>query len=210
MTNVNSHTDDHQQALQTYYRWHAPIYDVTRWSFLFGRKNLISILPDLPSRPKILEIGCGTGRNIEILEYNFPNAHVTGIDLSGAMLQKASRKIGQNNQISLVEGSYGSKNLTSGPFDLILLSYSLTMMDNRREQILQQIMDDLSDNGFIAVVDFHKTPFRLFRRWMSRNNVQINSTLLPLLKKYFNPLQVSAHQAYFGLWSYFLFVGQQD
>ena len=28
-------------ALTRYYRWHAPLYDATRWSFLFGRAALI-------------------------------------------------------------------------------------------------------------------------------------------------------------------------
>jgi len=28
-------------ALARYYRWHARLYDATRWSFLFGRAELI-------------------------------------------------------------------------------------------------------------------------------------------------------------------------
>ncbi|MGB4876086.1 MAG: class I SAM-dependent methyltransferase, partial [Candidatus Competibacter sp.] len=73
-------------ALTRYYRWHAPLYDATRWSFLFGRAALIRGIA-LHRRPRrILEVGCGTGANLLRLSRWFPDADITGLDLSADML----------------------------------------------------------------------------------------------------------------------------
>lgn len=198
-----------EQKLQSYYRLHSKVYDATRWSFLFGRESLLNRLPDLPPRPRILEIGCGTGRNIEYLQYLFPDAHIYGVDLSAEMLKKAHRKINDSRQVTLMHSRYGSEPLDTEAFDLILLSYSLTMTGDRTEAILQQIYDDLKAHGHIAVVDFHYSPFRWFRRWMKKNHVVMDGSLLSLLHKYFHPKSSTVHDAYLGLWSYLEFIGKR-
>ena len=45
----------------------------------------------------ILEIGCGTGYLTQKLFTNYPNAHITAIDLSEEMLQEAQKKISSPN-----------------------------------------------------------------------------------------------------------------
>jgi len=207
MNYTDIHTSEH--ALQDYYKLHSPVYDATRWSFLFGRRKLLGILPDLPPNPRILEIGCGTGTNIAALEYSFPDARIIGIDLSADMLQKADQKVGSSPHVQFLNEKYEPGQLQLEPFNLIVLSYSLTMMGENIESILQQTANDLSHNGYIAVVDFHSTPFNWFKNWMKANHVKLDGSLLPLLKKYYTPLQYSVHSAYLGLWSYFLYLGQQ-
>lgn len=202
-------TYNREQALQSYYALHSPIYDATRWSFLFGRNSLINALPDLPPEPNILEIGCGTGKNIELLEYSFPDAHITGVDLSPAMLTKANRRADDSDRITLLQGQYGTDDLSLPSFNLIVLSYSLTMMGSNIERVLQQTTNDLSKKGYIAVVDFHATPFRCFKKWMQTNHVSLTGSLLPLLSKYFHPEHSKIQNAYFGLWSYFQFIGHR-
>ena len=41
----------------------------------------------------VLEIGCGTGRNLAILARKFPDAKFFGLDASAAMLETAEKKI---------------------------------------------------------------------------------------------------------------------
>lgn len=197
------------QILRSYYRLHAPLYDATRWSFLFGRRPLINDLPDLPENPRILEIGCGTGSNIAQVQSAFPRARITGIDLSLAMLKHAGKRLSSSDNITLVNQKYGSADSFNTSFDLILLSYSLTMMSVEMESIIRQIPQDLSPNGYVAIVDFHATPFRFFEKWMNKNHVAIDGSLLPLLKKHFTPDTIHVQPAYFGLWSYLRFIGKR-
>ena len=84
-------------ALKRYYRLHAPIYDATRWAFLFGRVRLIQLLSKsyLGAPKQILDLGCGTGKNLCALAHAFPQAHITGVDLSPAMLVQAGRNLAQ-------------------------------------------------------------------------------------------------------------------
>lgn len=196
--------------LEQYYRFHSQIYDLTRWSFLFGRETILDMLPDLPSQPRIMEIGCGTGKNIEHLEYYFPDAHILGVDLSRDMLNIAQNKLKHTNRIALQQAEYGTQSVSGEPFDLILLSYSLTMIGDQTEDVLDQISRDLKPKGHIAVVDFHTSPFGWFKKWMGINHVDLNGHMLPLLQKYFRPVETEIDHAYLGLWSYFLFLGCQS
>lgn len=205
-TNTSESCD---KNVENYYRLHAPIYDVTRWSILFGRKTILDMIPDLPPKPDILEVGCGTGQNLRRLENKFPNANILGVDLSDEMLKIASDKLNGSDQVDLLKASYGSDQMKKGPFDLILLSYSLTMMNGQFEDLLMQISNDLKREGHIAAVDFHTSPFAWFHRWMNMNHVDFSGRLLPQLQKHFQPIKTEINHAYAGLWSYFLFVGKQ-
>jgi S-adenosylmethionine-diacylgycerolhomoserine-N-methlytransferase len=80
-----------ETAVEKYYRFHSRIYDATRWSFLFGRTAIIKKFAGTAPR-NILEVGCGTGRNLVELARRFPQAQVTGVDLSATMLDLARRK----------------------------------------------------------------------------------------------------------------------
>lgn len=194
--------------IRQYYRLHSKIYDATRWSFLFGRNRLLSLLPDLPTQPRILEVGCGTGRNINRMRDRYPNAKIVGIDLSPAMLKVAAAKVGDSPNIKLLNVKYGAGKLTLKPFDLVLFSYSLSMFNSEIEETFDQLSADLTSQGFIAVVDFHTTPFTWFKRWMKINHVELNGGLLPLLSTCYDPVTSKIKQAYLGMWSYFLFMGR--
>lgn len=206
-----SHTaPTHGREVEQYYQYHAHIYDATRWSFLFGRETLLDMIPDLPSKPQILEIGCGTGKNIERLEYYFPDAEITGLDLSPEMLGKAERRLQHSSQVELKLERYHPGSFDYNSFDLILLSYALTMFGKQTDAIFDAMLEDLKPNGYIAVVDFDTSPFNWFCRWMEINHVNFSGHLLPLLKKYFHPSDIKKKDAYLGLWSYFQFVGKQS
>ncbi len=207
---VNTDTGNPQNEVKNYYRYHSRIYDATRWAFLFGRDEILDMIPNLPSQPRIIEIGCGTGKNLERLEYHFPDAKIIGVDLSSEMLEIAKNKLGNSNQIELCNARYGSDNINLDPADLLLFSYSLTMFGDDVDHIFEQITRDLKPNGYIAVVDFNTSPFQWFRTWMGVNHVDLSGHLLPLLNKYFCPVKTEVHKAYKGLWSYFLFLGQQS
>lgn len=202
-------TENQQRNVAQYYRLHAQIYDATRWSFLFGRTGIIEQIPDLPANPHILEVGCGTGKNLIQLKQKYSNASITGADLSPDMLKKAKNKI-TDSSITLKRMRYGSGNLNTENYDLILLSYSLTMMGAEYRQIITALKNDLNTDGYLAVVDFHTSPFSWFQKWMEMNHVDFEGNLYSALGENFTSIHTNIHQAYLGLWNYFLFVGKQN
>ncbi len=195
-------------ALVGYYRFHAKIYDATRWSFIFGRQGIIDRLKAVtPSPQNILEIGCGTGTNLLALAKTFPNAQLTGLDLSEDMLQRASKRVATlQPQVTLKHQLYDAP-LSEGAYDVVLFSYCLTMINPGWEAVLQHVQRDLAPNGVIAVVDFHDTPFGFFRRWMGVNHVAFNGHLFPALQAQFGGIQAEECKAYGGVWRYFYFIG---
>jgi len=194
--------------LKRYYRLHASIYDATRWTFLFARNQVIDFLPPNLKPKNILDIGCGTGKNLLHLKKRFPEAQLSGIDTSNDMLEKARNKLG--TRAKLYSGYYGMEQTElTPPFDLIVFSYSLSMMGANRQLVLAQAKQDLSEHGYIAVVDFFNSPFALFRKWMQMNHVQMNGSLLEELNKVFVLVKGITIPVYAGIWHYCLYVGQK-
>ncbi len=198
------------QTIRNYYQFQAKIYDATRWSFLFGRKKIVDLLSfETPPR-HLVEIGCGTGVNLEQLALRFPEARITGIDVSKDMLAKARKKLGAFPNVHLMERSYASElSCWSETPDLILFSYALTMINPQYSSLIQQAQKDLRPGGKIAVVDFHHTKVKWFEQHMKNNHVKMEGHLNPLLESHFKPLYSKTRKAYGGLWNYFLFVGQK-
>jgi len=200
-------------TMQRYYVLQSKIYNATRWSFLFGRKSILHKLSLPKDKPlKIMEIGCGTGVNIQQLAKLYPKASLTGWDVSSNMLAIARKSLkGQSSQIQWHEEPYleGDNRYTSSQ-ELILFSYSLTMINPHWPTLLNQAMNDLKPNGMIAVVDFHDTPFGWFRRHMGNNHVRMEAHLLPVLKEHCSEVVVErTPSAYLGVWRYLMFIGKK-
>jgi tRNA G46 methylase TrmB len=70
------------------YRHQRRIYDFTRKFYLLGRDGMIRRLNPAPEA-RVLEIGCGTGRNLILAAKDFPDADFFGIDISEEMLTTA-------------------------------------------------------------------------------------------------------------------------
>lgn len=193
--------------LDRYYRFHAHIYDATRWAFLFGRRQLIREAASRVRARRILEVGCGTGANLVELARAYPAASITGVDLSSGMLAKARKKLaGYGPRIQLLHRPYSEPlSKPAEGFDLIVFSYCLSMINPGFEDVLRTAQRDLAPSGVIAVVDFHATPSGLFRRWMQLNHVRFDGQILRELDGCFlqiEPCQV--RHAYGGWWQYLL------
>lgn len=195
--------------LRDYYRWHSRIYDLTRWAFLFGRWGLVQLAARGPAPARILEIGCGTGSNLVGLARVFPSAQIVGLDCSADMLAIAQRKSSSfAGRIALHHGTYPSEAFGSQPFDLIVFSYCLSMINPGFQQLLRQCASDLSPGGRLAVVDFHDTPFGAFRRWMGLNHVRLDGQLLPALEACgLERVHTEVMPGYAGVWRWFHWVG---
>jgi ubiquinone/menaquinone biosynthesis C-methylase UbiE len=151
---------DPAAVLSRYYRGHARLYDATRWSFLFGRAALIRSLACLSPPPRnILEIGCGTGSNLLRLVRQFPEAAVTGLDLSADMLARARRKLEKDQlPVTLLHQRYDRPLYPEPVFDLIVFSYCLTMINPGWERAVDAALRDLRPGGSAGGGGFPRYP----------------------------------------------------
>ncbi len=200
---------EHSNQMERYYRFHAGIYDATRWAFLFGRDYAIDKIAQLtPPVSNIFEIGCGTGYNLRELHKKLPKAQLTACDISGSMLRRAKRSTRHiTPEPKLIQAAYGIDPVNVTP-DVILLSYCLTMVNPGWQQLILQAKEDLKTDGHIVVVDFHDSPSSGFKTWMSQNHVRMKGEILPFLQEHFSLNEFEVKPAFGGLWRYFVYVGR--
>jgi S-adenosylmethionine-diacylgycerolhomoserine-N-methlytransferase len=141
------------------YRRQRHIYDATRKYYLLGRDGAIAALTPQPGET-VLEIGCGTGRNLIAVARRFPAAAVYGLDISSEMLATAGALIrcaGLDGRVTLAQGDATDfdpqKLFGHAAFDRVLVSYALSMIPPWREALAQAI-DVVAEGGALQIVDF--------------------------------------------------------
>jgi ubiquinone/menaquinone biosynthesis C-methylase UbiE len=88
---------------------------------------------NLPStRPRILEIGSGTGEYTREIAEIFPDAYILGIDISGKILKIAKKKCKGLKNVTFETVSAYETGLTEKSFDVICGFYVLHHLDLRR------------------------------------------------------------------------------
>ncbi|MCV0424258.1 MAG: methyltransferase domain-containing protein [Roseibium sp.] len=147
------------RLMDTVYRHQRHVYDLTRKYYLLGRDHLVKELKP-PRGGTVLELGCGTGRNLIVAARHYPEARFYGLDISRHMLETADRNIekaGLSSQIQLIEGDAGSPSATNAlevsAFDRVFYSYTLSMIPVWREALAAGC-SRLAEGGRIHVVDF--------------------------------------------------------
>jgi len=100
-------------------------YDALISSIVPGQQSMLGIMTDyLPSHPRrILELGCGTGILTAMVRELYPDAEITGIDISAEMLDMASSKPALHGVVFLVQDLRDA--WPEGSFDAILTSFCL-------------------------------------------------------------------------------------
>lgn len=175
------------------YRIQRYFYDFTRKYYLLGRDRLIAEM-DIKRHDNVLEIGCGTGRNLAILAKKYPDTHFFGLDASAAMLETAQRKIDTkkitNISLKAALADNFTYNRTFGlekPFDTVFFSYSISMISQWRESI-KNALRNLKPGGTLYIVDFYdqkdlpKAFQNLLKGWLKKFHVQFWDDLVPFLK----------------------------
>ncbi|HTG37371.1 class I SAM-dependent methyltransferase [Sphingomonas sp.] len=173
---------DHARRMDAIYAGQRHIYDLTRKYYLLGRDRLIAELAPPPGG-SVVEVGCGTGRNLILAAREWPEARCYGFDISAAMLDTASAKVaaaGLSSRITLAKGD-ATDWAASALFgieaaDRIFMSYTLSMIPDWQGAIAAAC-DALAPGGALHIVDFGQqeglpAPFRaaLFA-WLNRFDV---------------------------------------
>ena len=112
-----------------------------------------SLLP-MESEARILDLGCGTGLELEEYFRLNPDADVTGIDLSEAMLKALTEKF-PGRKISLIQGSYFSVPFGENVYDAAVSVESLHHFPaEQKEKLYRKLYAALNDNGCFVLTDY--------------------------------------------------------
>lgn len=178
----------HGARMDAIYRFQRPIYDLTRKYYLLGRDRLIRDL-DAGSGQSVLEIGCGTGRNLVAAARRWPSARFAGLDISPVMLEGARRAVarrGLEGRVDLLAADAcdfaADPRLGGRRFDRVFLSYTLSMIPGW-ERAIEEALAVLAPGGSVHIVDFGQQerlprPFRaLLFAWLRAFHVTPRAAL---------------------------------
>ena len=102
----------------------------------------------------VLDLGCGTGLELEEYFCLNPDAAVTGIDLSDAMLNALKAKF-PDRKLSLVQGSYFDVPFGENTYDAAVSVESLHHFTaEKKEGLYARLHAALKKNGFFVLTDY--------------------------------------------------------
>jgi S-adenosylmethionine-diacylgycerolhomoserine-N-methlytransferase len=212
----------HGERLEGFYAPQAERYDAFRARLLHGRADLVEAL-EIPAGARVVELGCGTGSNLEVLDRARPLenlASVQLVDLCPPLLAQARQRAHGLCNVEVIEAD-ASNWRPRHQADRVFLSYALTMMPDWRSTLVNAYTM-LAPGGRLGVVDFHLPASgrrgghslgnRFWQRWFAHDGVHLTDQHLRALQSLFINPHVQERRApvpYLpGLRApYYLFVG---
>jgi S-adenosylmethionine-diacylgycerolhomoserine-N-methlytransferase len=156
-----SATTDHALLMDRIYRWQRRfgLYDATRKYYLLGRDPMLAGLKPPPGGA-VLEIGCGTGRNLVKAAALYPESRFHGIDISLEMLAAAKNafaRAGLNDRIRLARADAAAfdaqKTFGTDSYDRIFISYAVSMIPPW-QKVMAEAAARLAPGGELHIADF--------------------------------------------------------
>jgi S-adenosylmethionine-diacylgycerolhomoserine-N-methlytransferase len=184
----------HASLMDGVYRYQRHIYDLTRKYYLLGRDRMLAGL-DVPLDGTVLELGCGTGRNIVLAARRYPAARFFGLDISAAMLETAAANVARESIAGRATLAQGDATDFDAPklfgrqrFDRVFISYALSMIPGW-EKTIDLALQSLAPGGSLHVVDFGRQEqlprwFRAaLRAWLAKFHVSPRDDLAAVLHR---------------------------
>jgi ubiquinone/menaquinone biosynthesis C-methylase UbiE len=164
------------------------------------RRAINSIMVDRGEKLKILEVGCGNGKNCLELAKFFPEVIFTGIDfvenmISSAIKSRNEMNIGEN-RIKFTVGNVLELDLPPESFDLIFTNRCLINLntDLLQQEAINKLRSLLREGAYLLLLENSKQTYDfqnevrqavgLIERTPAKfNHFLDETTLLPFLKK---------------------------
>ena len=186
----DAQSEAHAGLMDGMYRYQRHIYDLTRKYYLLGRDKAIRSL-GVPKGGTLLEVGCGTGRNLALAHKRFPDARLYGLDISQEMLISARKTFATKAAVPDFRvadaTAFTPREFGATGFDRILISYALSMIPDW-ERAIDAAIAALNPGGQLHIVDFgqqERLPgwFRaLLKGWLTKFHVTPRANLREVLE----------------------------
>ena len=112
-----------------------------------------SLLP-ITAGAEVLDLGCGTGLELEFYCKINPTARITGIDLSAGMLEALRAKLSAQD-ITLIQGSYFDVPLEAGKYHAAVSVESLHHFTKEQKAgLYRRLHEALTPNGYFILTDY--------------------------------------------------------
>lgn len=116
----------------------------------------------LQAGDRILEVGVGTGINVSL----YPRScHVTGIDLSRSMLEKAHERVVRDalTNVRLLEMDASSLTFPDGSFDIVYAPYLISVVPDP-VQVVREMRRVCRKGGRIVILNHFRSPNALLSK----------------------------------------------
>ena len=196
MTTTSSlRSTDPAAKMDRMYRWTRHVYDATRRYYLLGRDRMLDAIADEPAG-RVLEVGCGTARNLRRLHRMAPKHTLYGLDASHEMLDTARASLhraGCAENVHLAQGLAGDLDPATHfgeekPFDIVFFSYVLSMIPVWPAAV-DTALQHLRPGGTLYIVDFWDQDdlpagvATLLQAWLALFDVYPRPALIDSLKQ---------------------------
>tara|TARA_B100001093_G_scaffold508778_1_gene571646 strand:- start:428 stop:1411 length:984 start_codon:yes stop_codon:yes gene_type:complete len=178
--------------MNKYYQNQAKNYDAYRFNMLHGKKNMMYSIP-FKKNMNILVLAGGTGDVLDYITDFIPQCNeITISDISIPMINEAKKKINKykwTNVKAII--SDATKLEEKNKYDLIIISYSITMIPDW-EKALLNCKNALKNNGYLACSDFtidkkqNKISQQFWKYIFSLSHINLSTEHINMLKILFN------------------------
>ncbi len=183
MENRDKHNDSEQ--VRQFYRRLARSYNMfdALWKLPYRKAYLTlnhAFEAHLASDGRILDLGCGTGLNVERLSaLGLPFNSYIGIDISEEMLARAKARFGHLEKIDFKQMDISKETLPEGPFDLIVSTWVLEHLSDP-VSVVERAWQRLVPGGHLVLL------FMLRKKW--------NNLVAPVTKLLNGPTSYGADE----------------
>ena len=181
------------EKMDRMYRHQRYFYDLTRKYYLLGRDRLLREMK-IADGENVLEIGCGTARNLIILAKKHGGAHFFGLDASAEMLKTARRKVDAKHLDNITlktaladEFSFDETFDLENKFDVCFFSYAISIIPPWQASI-ENALRNLKAGKSLYIVDFYDQKSlpvwfqKTLKNWLKQFHVKYPKELIPFLE----------------------------
>jgi len=148
------------------YRRIARFYDAVVEPFNASLRQYVAKVAGPKEGMKVLEIGCGTGTNLEL--FAEAGCEVAGIDLSPSMIDLAKKKLDDRADLRL--GDAAEMPFEDNSFDLVLSFLTLHEMPPAvRAPVMKEIVRVAGADGKALFIDYYAGPIRFPKGWFYKS-----------------------------------------